>query len=189
MTNQQFTVPAPIQENPSLFWSKVDQSEECWAWMGGQTNGGYGIVNVSGSNQQLRAHRVSYALNHGSFLASLFICHHCDNPVCVRPDHLFAGTPRDNSRDMMQKGRHASFPGRPTKKPRKAKPTGTDLASDKRRELTLRALRGESPKKLSDEYGVHRTLIYYYIRTARQNVSKELPFWEEVDEIERSGRD
>ena len=64
-----------------------------------------------------------------------------------------------------------------------------DLSPEQRRELTLRALRGESPKQLADEYGVHRTLIYYYIRNARQDVSKELPFWEEVDEIERSGRD
>ena len=65
----------------------------------------------------------------------------------------------------------------------------SNLSPEARRELTLRALQGESPKKLSDEYGVHRTLIYYYIRAARENVSKELPFWEEVDKIERSARD
>ena len=61
-----------------------------------------------------------------------------------------------------------------------------NLSPEARRELTLRALQGESPKKLSDEYGVHRTLIYYYIRTARENVSEELPFWQKVDKIERS---
>ena len=63
-----------------------------------------------------------------------------------------------------------------------------NLSPEERRELTLRALQGESPKKLSDEYGVHRTLIYYYIRNARENVSEELPFWRKVDKIERSSK-
>ena len=58
-----------------------------------------------------------------------------------------------------------------------------NLSPEARRELTLRALQGESPKKLSDEYGVHRTLIYYYIRSARENVSEELPFWRKVNDL------
>ena len=58
-----------------------------------------------------------------------------------------------------------------------------NLSPEARRELTLRALQGESPKQLADEYGVHRTLIYYYTRNARENVSEELPFWQEVSRI------
>ena len=58
-----------------------------------------------------------------------------------------------------------------------------NLSPGARRALTLRALQGESPKQLADEYGVHRTLIYYYIRNARENVSKELPFWRKVSDL------
>ena len=58
-----------------------------------------------------------------------------------------------------------------------------NLSPEARRELTLRALQGENKTQLADEYGVHRTLIYYYIRNARENVSEELPFWRKVDKL------
>ena len=58
-----------------------------------------------------------------------------------------------------------------------------NLSPEARRELTLRALRGEKAQDLANEYGVHRTLIYYYIRNAHENVSEELPFWEKVNDL------
>ena len=55
-----------------------------------------------------------------------------------------------------------------------------NLSPEARRELTLRALRGESPKQLADEYGVHRTLIYYYIQKTKESAESEKAFWDEV---------
>jgi len=89
------------------FWSKVIQSDDCWTWHGTVTKDGYGLFSVRvGENR--RAHRVAWELTYGPIPPRLFILHRCDNPLCVRPAHLFLGTARDNSRDAQQKGRLAS---------------------------------------------------------------------------------
>lgn len=87
----------------SLFWKKVKKSEGCWEWQG-CLSGGYGSVTVN--KQCLRAHRFVWTFTFGAIPDGLFVCHHCDNRRCVRPDHLFLGTTDDNMRDMVIKGRH-----------------------------------------------------------------------------------
>ncbi len=88
------------------FWTNVRKGDGCWLWQGAVDKDGYGLFNgETGGSVYVRAHRFSYALHDGPIPSGHLICHSCDNPSCVRPDHLFAGTPSQNTQDMLAKGR------------------------------------------------------------------------------------
>lgn len=89
---------------PDKFWSKVDKRgpDECWYWTGAVDAYGYGRFSLL---QQRRTHRIAYMLIKGSIPDKLFICHTCDNRACCNPNHLYSGTPADNTRDMMERNR------------------------------------------------------------------------------------
>lgn len=87
------------------FLNRISFDESgCWLWKGWKYNFGYGGFSFKGKN--ILAHRASYTIFNGPIPEGLFVCHHCDVRACVRPDHLFSGTAKDNCHDMMKKGRN-----------------------------------------------------------------------------------
>lgn len=99
-------MPQYTTDDAACFWANVDTSGDCWLWTAHKLTRGYGRFCIRGT--WVLAHRLAYELTHGPIPTGAFICHHCDNPSCVRPDHLFCGTQHDNMSDCVQKNRHGS---------------------------------------------------------------------------------
>lgn len=89
--------------NEAEFWDNVDKTSDCWVWQRAKTTSGYGKLSWCG--KLVAAHRLSWNLTFGDIPDGINVCHHCDNPPCVNPNHLFLGTQLDNVRDMHSKAR------------------------------------------------------------------------------------
>lgn len=107
-------MPRPLEER---FWEKVEKTDSCWNWIGATTSAGYGHIWRPETRTFMGAHRVSWELHYGPLPKGArdpdhdgVVMHICDNGRCVRPDHLRLGSFRDNSRDMVEKGRCIGAP-------------------------------------------------------------------------------
>lgn len=85
-------------------------ANKCWIWCGSKTRDGYGVLGI-GRGHQVRAHRASFAAYKGPIPSGAQVCHSCDVPLCINPDHLFLGTAKDNAVDMRRKGRGVNLKG------------------------------------------------------------------------------
>ena len=147
------------------FWEKVDKGfrpDDCWLWTASSYLKGYGMFWDGQRN--VRAHRFSYELLVGPIPDGMFVCHHCDNPPCCNPDHLFLGTPADNMHDAVRKGRMATgvYNGAHThpetrhtgKANINAKLTDSDVCW-----ILAALISGIQQKTLATYFGVHRSII------------------------------
>jgi hypothetical protein len=139
----------------SHFWDNVIRTDDifsCWIWTGPVTRDGYGMFwwrhPVIGDRHREGAHRIAYYQTHGWLPAC--VMHTCDEPSCVRPDHLRAGTHAENMRDAMLKGRMSTGP-----RPR--------FTREQVAEIRRRAVSGTPDRQLADEYGVHFTTIAHLV--------------------------
>lgn len=142
------------------FESYVERADGCWLWRGPRMGNGYGEINRG--RKVLLAHRVSYSKHVGPIPEGMKVCHRCDTPACVRPDHLFLGSQADNLADMMAKGRH-----------RPAGAAGSKNKSAKLNESAVRAMRVEPRlpgeratafyRRVGAKYGVGRAGAHYVL--------------------------
>lgn len=94
-----------------ILWPRITigQEDECWEWQASRNQKGYGTVMYKGGSRL--AHRMVYQHVNGEIPQGMMVCHHCDNPPCCNPAHLFVGTAEDNAADRDAKGRHTPSPG------------------------------------------------------------------------------
>lgn len=98
-----YSVHSPTRTEKGRFWSKVQMGPSCWVWEGARNRGGYGTFRRG--SVVIKAHRAAWEFCYGPIPEGLCVLHKCDNPPCVRPDHLFLGTVADNAQDRVAKGR------------------------------------------------------------------------------------
>lgn len=145
------------------FWRFVDKPDDlfaCWLWTGAKANFGHGIINGGGNRgKALRAHRVSWELHYGPIPDGLLVCHHCDVPACVRPDHLFLGTKQENNADCARKGRYDRV-----KRPKGSRHGMSKLTDDDVRQIRQIYLDAKPTlRSLAQQFGVSLQQIFQIV--------------------------
>ena len=152
--------PRSVRTLEELFWPKVAKGDGCWEWQAYIRPAGYGQMGLPGTRRTIDAHRASWVIHNGPIPDGLFVCHHCDNRKCVRPDHLFLGTCMDNVRDAVAKGRIAASRARGLRCGN-ARLTDEQVAEIRRRHKTIHPARrtGSSTSELAAEFGITRQYV------------------------------
>jgi len=146
------------------FWRYVHKTEGCWLWTGAPNRTGYGTIRRSGRGSALLlAHRASWELHNGPIPEGLAVCHECDTPPCVRPEHLFLGTIADNNADMMGKGRYGV---RPEHLPRGRAHPNAKLTAEAVRDIRRLYAEGTGLRALSRQFAVSTGTLSSVIRRA-----------------------
>ena len=96
-------IPEPSTYDLDRFWDQIEVDGDCWVWLGYTTDAGYGRFYTR--RVQVYTHRFSWTIHNGPIPDGRHVLHKCDNPPCVKPDHLFLGTNEDNIADKIAKGR------------------------------------------------------------------------------------
>lgn len=156
--------PRTHDEAVADFWAKVDRGggpDACWPWTAGKDKDGYGkfAITVDGRHVDRRAHRYAYELTRGRIERELCVLHSCDNPPCVNPSHLRAGTADENNKDKARKGRawrpHGELQGA-------AKLTAASVA-----EIRRRVANGETQRSVAAAFGVSQSTVSHCVTGAR----------------------
>lgn len=137
------------------FWRRVatdDSEDNCWEWQGCLLNTGYGSVGRNGKS--VSTHRAAYEMTKGTIPDGLCVCHRCDNRKCVRPSHLFLGTPQDNAKDRDNKRRQ----------PRGNTHGRAKVTQEQADEIRILSGAGQDRKSLAARFGIHTSQIGRIIR-------------------------
>ena len=158
----------PVKAKPlsERLWRSVDKNgpvmsgmdSQCWVWtLKSKTSAGYGLIGAQGGRRGgvIRTHRASWEVTHGTIPNGLWVLHKCDNPPCVRPEHLFLGDRKANVDDMMAKGRAARNCGE--KNPRHK------LTDAQREEVRALHAEGIGYRRLSRKFGLSKRSIAYIV--------------------------
>jgi len=147
-------IPIPIR----IIEKVSKEGGACWLWSGCCGNDGYGVMGVG--RKQKRVHRMAYECFVGPIPDGMLVCHTCDVPRCVNPDHLFLGTPKDNTADMVKKGR----------KPIVSRDLhhNSKLTSDQVKDLIRLRDSGKKLQELASVYGISfGTVSQIYLKEAK----------------------
>jgi hypothetical protein len=137
----------------------AEPNSGCWLWTGTLKENGYGEIKDS-ERRPMKAHRASWVIFHGTIPHGLLVCHHCDTPACVNPNHLFLGTHKDNAADMVKKGRRGKRGGNGLRwvGAQGEKNTGAKLEESQVKEILL--LNKTMPQReIGNRFGVCRKTV------------------------------